>query len=107
MKSFFDDIPDPVGVRAEANADNASISVSWEWSRQGVVVCVDNVIVHYQHEGGSLMNYTVGNTTATSATLPNLQCNTKYTVWVQARGGGTDRRSSSRMVSLLARGMYL
>ena len=107
MKSFFNDIPDPVGVRAEANANNASIRVSWEWSRQGVVVCVDNVIVHYQPEGGSLMSYTVDNTTATSATLSNLLCNTKYTVWVEARGGGTGRRSSSKMVSLPARGMYL
>ena len=54
------------------------------------------------------MIYTVGNSTATSATLPNLQCNTEYTIWVEARGSRTGRRrSSSRTVSLPARGMYL
>ena len=83
------DIPDPVGVRAEATADNTSITVLWEWSLQGVVVCVNNVTVHYQPEGGSLMIHTVDNTTATNATLPNLQCNTEYTVWVQAKRGRT------------------
>ena len=35
--------------------------------------------------------YTVSNTTATSATLSNLQCNTKYTIWVYARGGQINR----------------
>ena len=80
-------MPVPVGVRAEVSADNTSIRVSWEWSRQGVPMCVDLVRVHYQPEGGSLMMYIVDNTTATSATLLNLQCNTKYTVWVYARRG--------------------
>ena len=50
--------------------------------------------------------YTVDNTTATSATLLNLQCNTKYTIWVHARGGQINRTSVPRMVSLPARGMY-
>ena len=99
------DIPAPVGVKAEATAGNRSIRVSWEWSRQGVLMCVDIVRVHYQPEGGSLMVYTVDNTTATSATLPNLQCNTKYTVWVQARGGQINKTSAPRMVSLPARGL--
>ena len=101
------DIPDPVGVRAEATADNTSIRVSWEWSPQGVVVCVNNVTVDYQPEGGSLMIHTVDNTTATTATLPNLQCNTEYTVWVQAKRGRTCRRSPTSTISLPARGMYL
>jgi len=70
-------------------------------------MCVDLVRVHYQPEGGSLMVYTVDNTTVTSATLPNLQCDTKYTIRVNARGGQTDRTSVSRMVSLPARGMYM
>ena len=65
------------------------------------------VIVHYQPEGGSPM-YTVSNITAvTSATLPNLQCDTKYTIRVEARGGLTGRNSLSRIVSLPARGMYM
>ena len=97
-------IPDPVKVRAEVTADNTSIRVSWEWSRQGVLMCVDLVRVHYQPEGGSLMMYTVDNTTATSVTLPNLQCNTKYTIWVHARGGLNDR-SVSILAFLPARGM--
>ena len=97
-------IPFPVGVRAEATADNTSIMVSWKWSCQGVQL--DLVRVHYQPEGGSLMMYQVDNTTATSATLLNLQCNTKYTVWVYAEGGGTGIRSVSRMVSLPARGIH-
>ena len=101
------DIPAPVGVRAQATAGNRSIIVSWQWSRQGVLMCVDLVRVHYQPEGGSLMMYTVGNTTATSVTLPNLQCNTNYTVWVQARGGQINKTSTPRMVSLPARGMYM
>ena len=101
------DIPAPVGVRAEATAGNRSIIVSWEWSRQGVLMCVDLVRVHYQPEGGSLMMHTVDNTTATSATLPNLQCNTKYTIWVHARGGRINRTNTPRMVSLPARGMCM
>ena len=100
------DIPAPVGVRAEATSGNRSIRVSWQWSRQGVLMCVDLVRVHYQPEGGSLMMYTVDYTTATSATLPNLQCNTKYTVRVQARAGQINKTSVPRMVSLPARGLY-
>ena len=98
-------IPTPVGVIAEVTADS-SIRVSWEWScqHQGVL---DLVRVDYQPEGGSLMMHTVDNTTATSATLSNLQCNTKYTIWVHARGGQINRTSTSRMVSLPARGMYM
>ena len=50
--------------------------------------------------------YTVDNTTATSATLSNLQCNTEYTIWVQARGGlnGEHRRESVAMTRL--QGIY-
>ena len=91
-------------MRAEVTADNTSIRVSWGWSCQGVL---DFVRVHYRPEGGSLMNYTVNSVTATSATLPNLQCNTKYTVSVHARGGQINRTSASRMVSLSARGIYI
>ena len=95
-------------VRAEATADNTSIRVSWEWSCQGVLMCVDHVRVDYQPEGGSLMMYTVDNTTVTSATLPNLQCNTKYTIWVYyTEGRRTGKRSASRVVSLPARGRHL
>ena len=65
-------------------------------------MCVDLVRVHYQPEGGSLMMYTVDNTTATSATLPNLQCDTEYTIWFVARGGQLG--SVSRMVFLPTRG---
>ena len=65
-------IPVLFGVRAEVTADNTSIRVSWEW------LCQDC----WCNEGGFEMNYTVGSTTATSATLLNLQCNTKYTIWV-------------------------
>ena len=103
------DILTPFAVKAEVTADNTSIRVSWEWSRHGVLMCVGFVRVYYQPEGGSLMRYTVNSTTATSATLPNLQCDTKYTVWVHAytRGGQTGKRSVSRIVSLPARGMYM
>ena len=94
----------PVGVTAEVTADNASIRVSWQWSCRGLL---DFVRVDYQPEGGSLMSYTVDNTTATSATLPNLQCNTEYTIWVHAKGGQINRTSTPRMVSLPARGMYM
>ena len=101
------DIPDPVGVRAEVTAHNTSIRVTCQWSSQGVPMYVDLVRVHYQPEGGSLMMYTVDNTTATSATLPNLQCNTKYTIWVHARGGQIDKTSIAIVVSLPARGTSL
>ena len=50
--------------------------------------------------------YTVSNTTATSATLPNLQCSTKYTIWVHARDGQINNTSAPTVVSLPARGMY-
>ena len=69
-------------------------------------MCVDLVRVNYQPEGGSLMRYTVGNTTATSATLHNLQCNTEYIIWVYTMGGQTGKTSVSRRVSLPARGSY-
>ena len=102
------DIPAPVGVKAEVTADNASIRVSWGWSRRGLLMCVNLVRVHYQPEGGSLMMYTVGNTTAaTSATLPNLQCNTNYTIWVYASSGQTGKNSVRRIFSLPTRGMYV
>ena len=107
MAIFESRIPAPVGVKAEATADNTSIKVSWQWSHQGVPMCVDLVRVHYQPEGGSLMMYTVENITATSATLPNLQCNTKYTICVHVRDGQTNSTSAPTMVSLPARGMYM
>ena len=100
------DIPTPVRVRVEVTADNTSIRVSWEWSLQGVPMCIDRVKVRYQPEGGSLMMYTVDNTTVTSATLSNLQCNTKYTIWVYAEDR-TGKTSLPRMVSLPARGRHL
>ena len=80
-------------MRAEVTADNTSIRVSWEWSRQGVPTCVNRLRVDYQPEGGSLMMYTVDNTTATSAILPNLQCNTTYNITVVATGGEQRRES--------------
>ena len=102
------DIPTPFGVRAEVTADNTSIRVSWQWSHQGVPMCVGNVSVHYQPEGRSPMSYTAGSTTTTtSATLLNLHCNTKYTIWVHAysvRDGHTGMRSVSRMFFLPASG---
>ena len=92
-------------MRAEATADNASIRVLWEWSGQGLLMCLDSVRVDYQPEGGSLMMYTVDSATATSATLSNLQCNTQYTISVYASGGKTGIRSLTPVVSLPARGI--
>ena len=68
-------------------------------------MCVDLVRVYYQPEGGSEMMYTVDNTTVTSATLPNLQCNTKYTIWVHARGSQINKTSVPKRVYLPARGL--
>ena len=101
----YTDVPGPFIVRAEVTAENTSIRVSWEWSCQAVPMYVNLVKVNYQPEGGSLMMYTVGNTAATSATLPNLQCDTKYTILVRAIGGQINRTSVPRMVYLPARGM--
>ena len=89
------------GVRAEVTANNTSIRVSWEWSCHGVL---DIVKVRYRPEGGSLIVYTVDNTTATSATLPNLQCSTKYTILIYYVQSGMGHTSVSRMVYLSARG---
>ena len=100
-------IPAPVGVRAEATADNTSIRVLWEWSRQGLLMCLDSVRVDYQPEGGSLMMYTVDSATATSATLSNLPCNTQYTISVYAGVGTTGIRSLTKVVSLPARGIVV
>ena len=97
-------IPILFRVRAEVTADNTSIKVSWEWSCQSVL---DLLRVRYQPEGGSLMMHTVNNTTSTSATLSNLQCNTKYTIWVYYVKSGTGHTSVSRMVSLPARGVCM
>ena len=101
----FTDIPTPVNVVAEATADNTSIRVSWEWSRQGLLMCLDGVRVDYQPEGGSQMMYTLDSATATSATLSNLPCITPYTISVRAEGGMTAIRSLPRVVSLPARGI--
>ena len=103
----YTDVPGPFIVSAEVTAGNASISVSWEWSCRGVPMYINRVRVDYQPEGGSPMMYTVNNTAATSATLPNLQCNTKYTIWVHATGRVNDTRSDTGMISLPARGMYM
>ena len=97
----------PVEVRAEASADNTSIRVSWQWSCQGVPMCVDLVRVDYQTERGTLMMFTVDNTTATSVTLPNLKCKTEYTVWVQVRGIQLNKTSAPKKVYLPARGMLM
>ena len=101
------DVPGPFIVRAEVTADNTSIKVSWKWLCQGMPMHINLVRVDYQPEGGSLMMHTVGSTTATSATLPNLQCNTKYIIWVRAKGSQINRTSSPRMVSLSARGRHM
>ena len=62
-------------------------------------MCVDIVRVHYRPEGGSLMVYTVDNTTtATSAILFNLQNNTCYTIIVVSNAGGYRRESTARTV---------
>ena len=91
-------------MRAEVTADNTSIRVLWEWSRQGLLMCLDSVRVDYQPEGGSLMMYTVDNATATSATLSNLQCNTQYFIIVRARGGVLIKSRTASVVSVPARG---
>jgi len=107
LTCHFTDIPAAVRVRAEVTADNTSIRVSWEWSNEGLFVCLDSIRVDYQPEGGSLMMYTVDSATATSATLSNLQCNTQYTISVYAVGVGNGRtrtRSDTRVVSLPVRG---
>ena len=103
----YTDVPGPFIVRAEVTADNTSIRVSWEWSCQGVPMHTNHVRVHYQPEGGSLMMHTVGSISATTTTLPNLKCNTKYTIWVHAYGRVNDTTSDPRMVSLPERGMYM
>ena len=50
--------------------------------------------------------YPVDNTAATSATLPNLQCSTEYTVWVHVRGSRINITSTPTEVYLPERGMY-
>ena len=73
-------------------------------------MCINDVRVRYRPEGtqeGSRMMYTVDNTTATTATLANLQCNTKYIVLVYAHGRQDGITSVSRMAFLPARGMSI
>ena len=94
-------------MRAEVTSDNTRVRVSWKWSPQGVPMCVNHVRVRYQSEGGSLMVHRVEDTTATSATLPNLQCITKYTIWVYAIGGLNGKTSDPIITFLPARGRYL
>jgi len=65
-------------------------------------MCLDSVRVDYQPEGGSLMMYPVDSTTATNATLSNLQCNTQYFISVYAEGG---RWSIASVVTLPTRGI--
>ena len=100
------EIPHPIGVRAEVSADNTSIRVSWEWLCRSLLTYLDLVRVYYRPEGGSVKMYTVDNTTATGSTLSNIQCNTKYTVWVyvESASNKTHNMSVPRMVSIPARG---
>ena len=55
------------------------------------------------------MVYMVGSVTATSATLSNLQCSTKYNISVHVESGSnkTGNTSVPIMISLPARGMYV
>ena len=104
---LFTDISTPVNMTAEATTDNTSIRVLWEWSRQGVIMCLESVRVDYQPEGGSLVMYRVDNATATTATLSNLTCNAQYSISVYAEGvhAGNGRRSATRVtVCLPSRG---
>jgi len=57
LRRQFTDIPTPVRVRAEVTTDNTSIRVLWEWSGQGLLMCLASVRVDYQPEGGSLVMY--------------------------------------------------
>ena len=100
------EIPHPIGVRAEVSADNTSIRVSWMWLCRCLLTYLDLVRVHYQPKGGSVKMYTVDNTTATGSTLSNIQCDTKYTVWVYVESGSNEPGNMSvpRMVSIPARG---
>ena len=101
---YCTDVPTPVRVRAEVTADNTSIRVSWEWQILSVPICVDLIHVHYLQPWRSSRK--VGNSTATtSAILPNLQCDTEYTIRVYAKGGNTSKESHPVMVYLPARGM--
>ena len=102
---LFTDISTPVNMTAEATTDNTSIRVLWEWSHQGVLMCLESVRVDYRPEGVfHPMMYTVDSRTATSANLSNLQCNTQYTISVYADGGRTGKRNVTRVVSLPVRG---
>ena len=105
----FADIPAPVRVKAITTADNTSIRVLWEWTRQGLLelTCVASVIIHYRPERHPLVMYTVDSATATSATLSNLQCNTQYFISVCTRGGVISSCSSITVTSLPARGTAL
>ena len=92
-------------MRAEVTADNTSSRVSWQWSYQRQL---DLLTVRYRPDGGSQMMYMIATTVVTTAitnvTLPNLQCSTKYTIWVYYDLSGTGHTSVSRLVSLPARG---
>ena len=68
-------------------------------------MCANNVRIDYQPEGGSEMMHAVSDTTATSAILSNLQCDTEYTISVHARSGLNNKTSVTRMFFLPARGM--
>ena len=97
------DTPIPVVVRAEVTADNTSIRVSWQWQSLNASICVDLVQVYYLPVEGPR---TVGNSTATtSATLPNLQCDTHYTIWVKAWGDRISKESQHVMVYMPTTGM--
>ena len=104
---LYTDIPTPVRVRAEATADNTSIRVLWEWSYQGELMCIESARVDYQQEGVfSPLMYIMASVMATSATLSNLQCNTRYTINVYAEWGGRfGTRSIFRVVTLPTRGI--
>ena len=91
----------PIEVRAEVTADSTSIRVSWKWSCQGVL---DLVRVDWERLSDDVHS---GQYNSNQCHLANLQCNTKYIIWVYARDGQINRTSAPRMVSLLARGMHM
>ena len=96
-------VPTLIRVRAEVTADNA-VSECHGSGHLRVCLCVLTLLELTTDLREALMHaddiYTVDSTTVTSATLPNLQCNTKYTTWVYASSGQIDSTSSPRMVSL-------
>ena len=84
----------------------SSIRVAWKFSSSGPPPnCFNITTVTYHPEGGGESSLQLSNPGATEATLTDLQCNTNYTITVEATAGEHRSKSVAMTVNLPLQGI--